>query len=124
MIRGKQRLGKIDVFCGRGKGFDEFPGYQFFRNLIHGYSTSYSSARTSRAERSQLIRTILTQLKTRTIRFIKRSDVNNWVVLEEKEINIKVRIDQSWVLMEPCCRITLNSRLRLLLLRLGMRYVM
>mmetsp|Transcript_13924 Transcript_13924/g.23129 ORF Transcript_13924/g.23129 Transcript_13924/m.23129 type:complete len:278 (-) Transcript_13924:85-918(-) len=80
-----------DVVCGRGKGFELFPGNTKFRLIIKENADMYSRQKTSRTAKSQLIKVIFGQLETHDMRFVKRcTKQGGWKVLGENEIRLKI----------------------------------
>lgn len=78
-----------DILCGRGKGLESFPGNKFFRRTIKEHAIVYGNPRTSRAERSRLVRMIADRLRAEGRRFIKRVE-RNWVMLDDRDSKMKV----------------------------------
>jgi hypothetical protein len=84
-------VGVMDIVCGRGKGYDDFPGNVEFRRIIKEHAAAYSAKRTTRTEKSIIIRIIAKELLLHNIRFLKCKGDQGWVVLSEYEVNLKVR---------------------------------
>ncbi|KAI2503454.1 hypothetical protein MHU86_11002 [Fragilaria crotonensis] len=78
-----------DILCGRGKGLESFPGNKFFRWTIKEHAIVYGNPRTSRAERSRLVRMIADRLRAEGRRFIKRVE-RTWVMLDDRDSKMKI----------------------------------
>ena len=89
----KVKVGAMDIVCGRGKGYDNFPGNIEFRRIVKEHAATYTAKRTTRTEKSIIIRIIAKELLVHNIRFLKCKGDQGWVVLSDYEVNLKVRND-------------------------------
>jgi hypothetical protein len=79
-----------DIVCGRGKGFDSYPGNKLFRSIINKHAVAYSSESTNRKDKTMVIKKILFELKANNARFIRRKKNSGWTMLSEREVQMKV----------------------------------
>ena len=82
-----------DIVCGRGRGFEIFPGNQTFRRIIYENATSYVGHLENRSEKSILIKLIASKISENNMRFVKRAKLG-WSLLGENEVKLKVRVVQ------------------------------
>ena len=87
----KVKVGVMDIVCGRGKGYDNFPGNIEFRRIIKEHAAAYSATQITRTEKSIIIRIIAKELLLNNIRFLKWKSDQGWVVLSDYQVNLKVR---------------------------------
>ena len=91
----------MDIVCSRGKGYDDFPGNVEFRRIINEHAAAYSAKRTTRTDKSIIIRIIAKELLLHNIRFLKCKGDKGWVVLSEYEVNLKVRSTRQLSIAPP-----------------------
>lgn len=78
-----------DIVCGRGRGFEIFPGNQTFRRIIYENATSYAGHLENRSEKSILIKLIASKISENNMRFVKRAK-RGWSLLGENEVKLKI----------------------------------
>ena len=79
-----------DILCGRGRGLESFPGNTIFRRIIKEHADMYGRAKTSRAEKSRLVRLVADRLAEEDMRFVKKVNKKDWVALEDSDAKLKV----------------------------------
>jgi hypothetical protein len=77
------------IVCGRGRGYDLYPGNRVFRSIIQQHSAEYLKKGISRKEKSDILQRVSSILQKHNMKFVKRAQ-EGWFVLDEHEVNVKV----------------------------------
>ena len=76
------KVGKMDVIFGRGKGLQKHPGNKRMRSIIDRYKVEYHAAK--RAEKKDLVVQVYNEIVEGGVRFLKKlDDENTWIVVDE-----------------------------------------
>jgi len=78
-----------DILCGRGSSCNKYPGNQNFRFLVAVHLPKYTSKKTSKKQKSLIIRNVVKDLENNQSRFLKEG-MGGWFVLEPKQVKAKV----------------------------------
>ncbi|CAJ1946394.1 unnamed protein product [Cylindrotheca closterium] len=75
------KLGKMDVVFGRGKGYQNHPGNQRMRSIIDGYKIKYHTLK--RAEKKNLVEQVYNEIVEGGVRFLKKdNNENSWILVD------------------------------------------
>jgi len=76
------KLRKMDVIFGRGKGLQKHPGNKRMRSIIDRYKVQYHASK--RAEKKDLVVTVYNEITEGGVRFLKKIDGENaWILVDE-----------------------------------------
>lgn len=76
------KLGKMDVVFGRGKGYQNHPGNKRMRSIIDRYKIKYHTLK--RAEKKHLVEKVYNEIIEGGVRFVKKvSDEDSWILVDE-----------------------------------------
>lgn len=81
---------EIDVLLGRGKRYRQHPGNVYFRQVVASYRIKYGAAGSSKKLKSDISRTIISELNAIGSRFLEEVEVDKWEVCPEKRQYDKV----------------------------------
>lgn len=81
-------LNSIDVYLGRGRDIQNYPGNVRFREFLAAYHSDYDSV--PRHERGKIAKSLMDVLKTRGVRFFQRNDTKQWAECDSAIVEKKV----------------------------------